>query len=68
MFVSYSYNALHNGTFSDSGFDNMLAEDWTIEPKDEESLYDLQNLVENDLKGRIGYEAVHATILWWKLL
>lgn len=67
LFVSYSYNALHNHD-QHKGFENMMIEDHTIEPKDKESLYEVTHIVEKDLRGRIGYDAVNATILWWKLL
>lgn len=69
IFISYSFYGMIDGlTELDKDFRNVMFEDITIEPKDEKSLYELTRIVEQDLKERIGYEAVNAKILWWKLL
>ena len=67
LFVSYSYTAKSVQGY-DSGFDNMMVEDYTIEPNGEESLCDLTRIVEKDLERRVGYDRVTAKIMWWKIL
>lgn len=67
IFVSYKYIARYGDEWEE-GFDNVMLEDVTIEPKNEDDLYKLNRIVEKDLEERKGYYLSNVKILWWKIL